>query len=532
MREGVSKALMGQEMSAGRVAGEGAFDLAATTAGLLVGKGLARAAATRAAKEFQQAMKSGGKKAAKALKETLDAVNKQYGTKIRLTPAEISNAAKLRAQQIALGNDPEVGQVLEDFAVARGKEAEQSFLKYVADLSPEADRDMAGEQLSSVAKRALKGIKAERVAQGSPVYKRAFQEAKTMGGVDIEPVLAVIDKEASRYPPAKKALESVHQSLMPNGQPVTDLEYIQNNVKEQLDDAIGKAVRKGANKLAGRLRKVQTALLDSLDEQVPAFKEARATWGDLSRPVTRAEGGILPSLAKKTEKDFEYMGSRFLKSASPAEIRRAKANIIKVPDGEAAWDATLRGYLESEWEQAGRIFKSTIGRPDIGKAAQPASIWATLMGDPRQQARLKAAMTPKQYHALENLMDVFEATGRALQFNSTTAAQLAGRESIKSGGIPRFVAATTVDPVGGFRRMGQGVERYFDAANAKMVVDVITNDGSVNELLKISARNTTRDKAAMIAAKAINMARAQAMRGPKSNEEFLPPSMGGNAPGR
>ena len=534
IREAMSKGLMGQEMSAGRVATEGAIDLFATTAGLLVGKGLSRAAATRAAKEFTASMKGGAKSAAAALQSALDNVNALYGTKIKLTPAEITNSAKLRSQQIALGNDPQVSQQLEDFTVSRGREAEGAFLKYLNDLSPIADRDAAGEALSGASQRAMAAIKAKRVAEGSPVYQQAFKEAKDAGGVDISFAVKVLDDTAEKFPPAQEVLKKIRASMMPGGKPVADLEMVQNSIKEQLDDAISAASRDGKNKLANRLGDVQKALLDSMDEQVPTFKAARELWGDLSRPVNRAEGGILPSLAGKGEKDFEYMGARFLATASPSEIARAKSNILgsklqgsaRYREGLDAWNATLRGYLETRWEQAGRIYKSSIGRQDIGKAAQPASFWAELMGDTAQRRRLEEAMSPLQYRAFKNLMDVFEASGRALNFNSTTVAQLGGREAIKSGGMAKGIAASAVDPVGIFRRMGKGVEDIFDGANAQLLVDVITNEGSVKELLKIGSRDTTRDKAALIVFKALNLARTQTVMGPNETDDFMPPSLG------
>ena len=533
-REGVAKAFIGdQEMSAARVAGEGAIDLAATVAGLGIGKGLTKAAASRAGKEFAKAMKGGAQSTADALAKTLKIVNKRYGTNIKLTPAELSNAAMLRTQQIALGNDPKVGQQLEDFAVARGRDSEKAMMQYLMELSPQADRDAAGEGFRDAAQKGLDAIKRDRVSKGSPIYQKAFKESDEAGGVDISPVLVEIDRKLAKYPPAKEILEDIHGSLMPNGQPVRNLEYIQDNVKEQLDDAIAAATRAGKGKLAGRLNSVRKVLLDTLDEQVPTFKEARALWGDLSAPITRAQGGALPSLAKKTQKDFEYLGARFFNSASPAEIARAKKNMLgslqegsaRYREGLDAWNAALRGYLETTWEQAGRVYKSSIGRQDIGKAAQPASFWATLKGNPAQQSRLKAAMDPMQYRAFENLMDVFEATGRALNFNSTTAAQTLGNESIKAGGITQATTANVVDPIGIFRSMRGGVQNFFDGKNAQLLTDIITNADSVKVLLKVGARSTTRDRAALLVMKALNLARTQATSGPGAGDEFLPPAM-------
>ncbi len=67
----------------------------------------------------------------------------------------------------------------------------------------------------------------------------------------------------------------------------------------------------------------------------------------------------------------------------------------------------------------------------------------------------------------------------------------------------------------------------FDRMNAETLVNIITNEGSVKELLKISARRTNRDKAAVIALKALNLARTQVFKDSPIDEyeDFPPPAL-------
>ena len=538
VREFLGTVLGDQEPSGGRIVKEAGLDLASTVVGLGIAKGASRAAASRLGQEFGRVMSAGGKQASEALKEALDTVNREFGSNIQLTPAELSNSAKLRAQQLGLQNKGEVAQPLEDFVSRRGDETRVATEGFLDTVSQQADPDVAGRQLSTAAEKGLRDITQERVSAGSPVYQQAFQEAESLGGVDIRPTVQFLDETAASFPPAREPLERIRNALgvlvdrgdgVRQFQPFDNLEQLQDTAKEMLDDEIGTAARAGKNKLAGRLRNVQNNLLDTLDQQVPTFAEARRLWGDLSRPVSQAEGGVLPQLASRGQKDFEYLGTRFLSRSSPAEIRRARSRILRVGDigdpasafagqlgggagltGQDAWNASLRGFLQEAWQQAGREFKSTIGRPGVGRAAQPVTFFARMFGDPAQQARLKAAMTPQQFSSFEKLMRVFEATGRATNFNSTTAAQQEARTMLESTGLGQAVLQNVLDIPGIPKRAGGAVNDAFQAKHLEELVNVITNTDSVKELLKITSQNFNRDRGLLLVGKALNLARANA----------------------
>ncbi len=530
LRDLIAKQVMDQPLDPVRPIREGAFDLGATVAGLMVGKGVSRVVATKAAQELNRQVLQQGRNAMDALSDTLARVNKEYGTNIRLTPAEVSNAAKLRSQQMALEARPTVSQRLEDFYASRGAQADKAMQGYLEGLSSQASPEAAGEGLQSSADLALNMLKKQRATQGSPVYQEAFREA---GFVDTAPVMREIDNQLKfAGPELKRALNKTKRLMQETyttaegktvSEPIGDLEVLQNRVKETLDDEVGALYRAGRTKAANRLSEVQTTLLDVADTASSKYAEARKLWGDLSDPISRAKGGILPGLAGKTQKDFEYMGGRFLSSASPGEIGRARDLISKTEGGPANWDATLRGYLSQRWENAGRVFKSQIARPSLGKAAQPSTFWAEMVGNPEQQRRLQAAMSPRQWTAFKNLMDVFEASGRATNYNSTTAAQLQGQELLDATGKGASLYRSAVNPFGVPARMEGWIADTVTDANLQRIVDVITTKESVDELLKISTLRTGRDRGLLLAAKAMNLARANVMA--DEGPDMLPPVM-------
>ena len=529
-RDWLAREIMGQPMSSGRLVREGVYDLAATAAGLLVGKGVSRALATRAGREMDRLIRREGREAMDALKTVLDDLNAKYRTNLTLTPAEISNAAKLRAQQMTLEGRPEAAQRMEDYYADRGIESERMMGGYLDDLSPSTSADEAGELLSESAEAAMRGIKAARVTEGSAAYRKAFDET---GPVDIEPAVRFLDETSAKYPPAREILDYV-RDMMGRVQPSvreggagrlvaeTDLKAIQDTVKEALDDEIKAAYRVGKDKLGKRLGDVQKMLLKTLDEQSPKYAEARRLWGDLSRPVSRAEGGILPVLSRKTAKDFEYLGTRFFGTASPEEIARARAAIIKTKGGEDSWNAALKGFLGQRWEDAGRVYKSKIARPSLAKAAQPSAFWADMTGNGAQKERLRAALSPDQRTAFEGLMDVFKATGRATNYNSTTAAQLQSQKMLDVTGGMGAAAKAVLNPSGIPRRAAEAIDDILKGMNLDTLVDVITSTDSVKELVKARSLAGPRMMKFILTAKALNLVRAY-VGGRRSGPDRIPP---------
>mgnify|MGYP006094206067 FL=1 len=525
LRELAAQQLMGQTPSAYRVAKEGAIDLVSTVAGLLVGKGLTRAAATKAGKELETLMKQGGMAAMDALEETLKQVNSAYGTNIRLTAAELSNSTKLRAQQMAVDNHPQEAQRMSDYYKDRAGESDKAFSGMLdKEFGPGVSPDVAGGRLVGSAVEAEKELTRQVSREGSPLYKTAFKESEELGGINIRPVTDLMAETERAFPSAAAGIKQVRDMVMkvtqrdtPGG-PVdhvkyeSNLELLQDGVKETLDDLISQATQQGSRKLAGRYRKIQDKLLSTIDAKVPSFKVARETWAELMAAKGLAEGGMIPTLAGKKLKDFEEMGRLFFNGTSPSEIARVRSAILKTEGGEANWNAVLRGYLDQQWAKAGRVYKSQVSDPTKAGVIQPLTYWADMIGDTKQMARLQKAMNTTQFTAFKNLMDVFEATGRATNFNSSTVRQQAGRDMLEGATLGGEVAKTIVNPnpITLLSRAQEGIQNLINEGNVSRIVDVLTNGDSIKELLKISSRSTGRDKAAMAVMKAFNLARTQA----------------------
>lgn len=507
VRENIASFLSDQPVSYGRIAGEAAIDLAGSLMGALVGKGVTRVAATRAAKDFSAAMKSSAGDLAKSLKSTLDNLNKEMGTNITLTPAELTGDTGLIAVQKALQGDPRTSEIMVGAGAERGRQiglaAEETFRR----MAPEAPAPEAtGRQLATAASEAVEALSRQRAARARPAYKAIEDRpvSLTSSAVNTETgqsvpsfdmALSQAINEFPRFAGELRRLRGLYtvKSVSDAGEtvfsprPDMDLKFVQNNLKEGLDDLIGSAKRSGANKKALKLQELQGNLLMSMDAQVPEFAAARKLWGDLSKPIDEVAGGILPTLANKNIKDFEYMGARFLTSSSPSAIKQAKDNIVKVEGGQQVWDETVRGALEKIWEGATKIPMSQISRPEITASIAPARFWASVVGNRAQMKRLEAALSPDQMTALKNLTSVMEAASRAMYTGSDTAAKESAKDLLEASNAAGTAMKYALAPYRILGAASDAAGRALSDANAMKLAETLTRSDSVDELLKIRA---------------------------------------------
>lgn len=495
LKEVLARQMAGQRISPFRVATEGAIDLGASLTGLLIGKGLTRAAVKDAAKMFDTAIRQTGATASTALKNTLDAVNTKYGTNIKITPAELTGNADLIAMQKALAGDPRTGETMAQFAAERGVQVGRAMGQALEDIAPGAPaREIAGAQMAKASEDAMVKLAEDRARIASPQYRKAFEQGKSVDVSRIVKAMAdAIDTTPVYAPEIKKVLKFIADPVRNKSgkvvgykpKPNISLEYIQDNVKEPLNDLVDEAFDRRARKKGTRLGELLGTLLKEMDAQVPEYAGVRKLYGDLSRPVDDVEGGLLPLIANKNLRDFEYMGSRLFKNASPSSIAAAKANILKVEGGQKIWDSFTRGALESIWEGASKLRQADLSRPDLASSNAPARFW-TEFGQGEGYKRLKAALSPDQMEAMDNLLKVMQASSRAIYTGTDTAAKESAKDRInKTGfrGLLQFVSAPWRIPTAA----SDATARQIQDVNVRKLADTITGEGSVETLKQIAA---------------------------------------------
>ena len=493
-REGLANVLMDQEVDVGRVATEGALEAGGQAVGFFIAKGLSKALATKAARQVDEYVRRAGMDAVDALKKAAD----DFG--IKLTPAELTGAPRLRGEQKALSALPDSAGVMEGFYVNRGRAANEAVEGELKALSPVDDIEDAGAMLRDKAGEAMGAAKAQRAMRGSPAYQQAFAEA---GPVDVAPVTDVIQsKMATAGRTTRRYLNVIKKELDAVGKEGGSLEALQNRVKEEIDNQIGTAIRQGNGKSAAALQDVKSSLLDTMDAASPKFKAARQQWGDLSEDVTRAQGGALAEIAKMGDTRLKDV-SRKLLTSGPSTIRDARARIVKLENGQEAWDAIARAYLEDAFDRAGKVAMSNVSKPQAAEASRSLRWWAEAFGDKRQQARLRAALSPDQFKSLRKLMDVLEATGRAMDFNSDTAFKQEVISDLRrqaGGGIIGNVNLLAV-----LRKMEGAYRDYRFGRNVGDLAEAITSRDAIQELKNVQKMSPKSKRAIIAAAHALGL---------------------------
>ena len=486
-RQELANRIMGEPRSLMQLPMAFGFEAAGAGIATLIGKGMSSAMASRYYKKYADILKRGDKKDLLAAQEALDAVNKEYGTSIVLTPAELTKIVSLGREQRALTDLPSTADYMQQFYTGRGEQAQQAGEAFIKSISP-----IVGEEAGVVGRKAatqsIKLLKDQREAAAKPFYTKAQYEAGR--NISLQSFDSQVNLTIRDFPAIQGKLNTLRKGYTEviNGERVLrsdmSLEQIQQSVKEPLDDIIKSLYDQGKNKAAKRAQALQDSLLSQLDTAAPSFAKARQTWGDLSGDIDLAVAGSLNKISKLTDDELMDAG-RFILSDSPAAITRARTNILALPDGEAKYNALLRGALDAQWEAASKESLSGLSRPDAAAARQSVTFWAKMAGNPAQKKRLQAAMSPEQFDAFDKLMTVYSRIGQTINYNSTSAQQLGVIQEVTENAMGTGAMTNIMSPFGIPKKAQQATQRGIINANLNVLAKAITDPDSINQLRQI-----------------------------------------------
>jgi hypothetical protein len=400
---------------------------------------------------------------------------------IDLTPAELTNLASLKAQQKAVGRMPQSADIIDEFMKNRPGQVRDAMTKFLDSISVEDSIELAGRNTKEAASATIERVRGERSAAASPLYKQAFDEFKGVPQ-EVLPEAQSLMKTPAMRQAAKRAMELAANENIDLGNPTNSLRGM-HYMKMALDSMIGEGERKGMAAAERRaLTNLQGRLVKLMDGMSPTYKNARAVFAGNSPGVELVEDGLVGKVANISA-DAEINAPKILFDAErsgPNAVRRAIEQIRKT-DPNAANDA-LRGFLQDKFEKFGREYVSTTGQ-----AMQGAKFRAAMLGNKRQAEILKAAMTKEQWTAFNDLMEVFEATGRAPMVGSDTAWNLeARRELAKEAGGAWSKVAAAMSP----QDLGNRVSEYLKGKSfdryAERVATVITS-GDLKKVKELKA---------------------------------------------
>ncbi len=347
---------------------------------------------------------------------TAELMAKAQAAGVQLTPAEATNLPSLKAQQKMLGNLTDTADTMGDFYRKRADTqiapAVERTLRGISEVdSPEA----AAELTRAAGKTAMNDVAANRAAQASPLYKRAFETAKP---VNVTQVIGTIDQKLKTAKgPIAASLQKARELLFDGDAPDARLIGL-HQAKLALDDMIEGARESGLGRTAKReLVDVKNQLVQAMDRASPDYQAARAIFSDLSPGVDRVREGVAGVIAELPDSQLRLAAGKLFSPGNigPNDAGRAMAQIEKAnPD---AANAIRRAWLEDKWLQAGKETLESGGAP----VNQGAKWRQALMGDPKQRRILEATLKPEQFKAVADLSEVLAAAGRVKPLGSDTA---------------------------------------------------------------------------------------------------------------
>jgi hypothetical protein len=406
---------------------------------------------------------------------------------VDLTPAEVTNLKSLRAQQKVVGGMPASSDIVDDFMQKRPGQVQGAFSKFAGSLSPEDSVELAGRNTKEAAAETAERLVKQRKEAAQPIYNAAFDNFQGIPQDQMQRISALRKKlpgGIEGYAIKLAKMEGI--DLKDPANSLRGMHYM----KVALDTRANSLATRGANneaRIVGNLARDMKGILDDISPQDEAgkslYKTAAQVYEGNSPAVERAREGLVGKVANLSA-DAEINAPRVLFDAErsgPIAVKRAIEDIRRT-DPNAANDA-LRGFLQDKFEKAGREYVS-----QTGKAMQGAKFRAAMLGNKRQADILKAAMTKEQWAAFNDLMEVFEATGRAPMVGSDTAWNIEGkRELAKQAGGMWQKAASLFSPQDLGNRVSEAMKVRALDKYAERVATAITSKDAVRNIKELKS---------------------------------------------
>lgn len=382
---------------------EGAYGAAGEAGGLLVGKGVNAFRTRRAVRDIARLDR--------AASARLEQLSKQQG--ITLTPGEQTGLQSLITDQWLLSTLPQSSDTIGSFLKRRESDIQQGVFRYFAMLSDAKSPYQAAQRGMGGVQNYRKALIDKRSAAVRDQYKAAFS---TTPEVDPAPL---IENLKARLPNANSQQRATIRSIMKDVAPddegmLPPLEKL-HNAKLAIDSKLEK-LQNPQTALANYDKRILTeakeSLLELMEEASPEYRAARTTFQDLSKPINQLDESIAGGFVNKDALEATGVVKRiFSENSSPEAIMEARKIIGTADPG--GWNAIVRSHLESKFNALKDL---QVNAPqNIGGQFRKA-----VYGSVRDRQMLKAAMTPQQLSALDDLMTVLEATSRGFKGNSIT----------------------------------------------------------------------------------------------------------------
>lgn len=368
---------------------------------------------------------------------------------VRLTPAESTGLNSLVGEQKRLMAVPQSANTMGQFYTERNREVMDAWNRYLGSVATPRDASSLGRAAGEAAETMLGQAQRARTAAVDPFYDQAERQ---IGSVNPGAIVRFID---DALPTAKgserKALEYARSQLRLTGEETVDMSFRGlDGAKKAIDTVLQNedlAAKVGIDRTAhATLERIRSMLVDTIDNAPGArgiggspgpYAAGRATYGTMTESfVTPIEETLAPLLRiSPTNSSINRAASALLDPAqrSPEVVGRARALIE--PQYPQLWQQVKRQFLQEHAYAA-------LQENAKGAVSNVGGNIAKRIGNDAIEANMRAAMRPEEFNRYLDIVNVFRATGRALDTNSDTAMKLASIErarDLAGGWVSRLV---------------------------------------------------------------------------------------------
>lgn len=418
----------------------------------------------------------------------------EYG--IFLTPAEETGNRQLIRQQKILANSQYSDDIISDMYLGRNNQVNSAINRLAARIDPLRTSPRATAQYGvEGAQGAVKQARQDLRDFVSPMYKRALETNA--------PPPMMIPENLLERPSFRNAVSYEQQVAAERGKKITVPTYengvrVKDDIMPNWEEAEGikrslDQMERTATDQFGRRTRLGDAIADTRDEyrglmseKNPGLAVARRAFQE-AEPARRAiEQGPVGDAARLTGDDV-MLAPRILfgNGSSPQGVREARDAFInggKVPlaaakkqlvdagmieeaaklknPGEEQWNSLLSSHIQQVFRE---VPDSSVGAiTNVGGTLRKA-----LVGKEWKRELMDAAFEhdPKLKANFNGLMDVLDATGRAMKGESATAFFQMGQKELAQeakGIVPKLIDTMEV-----WRQPGRFAQYYADIQTGK-----------------------------------------------------------------
>jgi hypothetical protein len=425
IRQAIGNYIADDPVSGKDIAKEAAW----SAAGQGVGEGIAYAINRRLASDFAQYSPAG----------TAQLLQKGARAGVDLTLPEAANLPSLKFRQQVVSEMPGSSDRMGEFYARRAGQTDTAMDNFLKSLSANDSVDVAGRRAKEAAFESIDSAVRQQRDSSGPIYEEAFRRFQGLPQSVAQRAQTLMERP-SMQDAARAAVRTASDIGIDLGDPRQSLRGM-HYMRQELDAMYKQAIAKERGPQANAILRLRQELDGIMREVSPKDDQGRSMV-KLADDIFAAHQANVSSL--KSSKDslvglVAGLGDRKVKDAAAMVLDADRSGplamsqfkrAVQAVDPEA-WQQIKRAYLQDVWAKAGKRFAT--GQPFL----QP-SKFAAAMIHPKQREMLQEAFSPQEMAAFNDLMEVFEATGRGLPRNSTTAikGQEMRRMEREAGGVP------------------------------------------------------------------------------------------------